>query len=151
MTHDVRHSPAGEGIELLAMDAAHTAKIGAKETDGLYELFEIHAPRGHAVPFHTHDWLEAYYLLHGRMTVQVDDESYDLAPGSSLTVPPRAAHTFTIATPSAQLLIFTLGDAMGRFFADLHDTIPPDRPLDEVMRSVTAVLQRHGVTVAGRP
>jgi hypothetical protein len=45
----------------------------AGETDGLYALFEIHAPRGHAVPMLRHAWLEAYYMLSRRMTARQRD------------------------------------------------------------------------------
>ncbi len=151
MTHVVQHSAAGEGTELYAIDATHTVKIGAKATDGTYELFEIDAPRGHTVPLHRHPWGEAYYVLHGRMTVQVDDGAYDLGPGSSITVPPDSAHTFTFITPSVKFLAFSLGDAMGRFFADLHQTVPTDRPLEEVVPLVLKVAERHGVSFAGLP
>lgn len=149
MTHVVHHSPTGEGHELRAIDAVHTVKVGGKQTGGAYELFEIDAPRGHAVPLHTHAWPEAYYLLHGRLTVQVDDGAYDLTPGAALTVPPLAAHTFTVATPSVKFLVFTLTDAMGLFFADLDENVPADRPMEEVIPLAMAAAARHGVTFLG--
>jgi quercetin dioxygenase-like cupin family protein len=148
MTLHAQYSGPGEGAELSAMDAVHTVKIGASETDRLYELFEIDAPRGHAVPLHRHSWLEAYYVLHGRMTAYVDEDTYELAPGASLTVPPHAAHTFTTITPSVKFLVFTLTDAMGRFFTDLHQTVPAGQPLEAVASLVLEVTERHGVTFA---
>src|SRR4051812_13883144 len=78
MTHSASFSAPGAGIELNAIDAVHTMKIGSGETDGLYELFEIHVPRGHAVPPHRHGWLELYYVLSGRLTAQVDGAAHDL-------------------------------------------------------------------------
>ena len=47
MTHQVQHSAAGEGIELVAPDAVLTVKIDAGHTDDHYELFEVarHAGR----------------------------------------------------------------------------------------------------------
>ncbi|NUT34707.1 MAG: cupin domain-containing protein [Hamadaea sp.] len=149
MTQIVHHSPAGEGHELRAVDAIHTMKVGGAQTDGSYELFEIDAPRGHAVPLHTHAWPEAYYLLHGRLTALVDGGSYDLAPGAALTVPPYAPHTFTVATPSVKFLVFTLTDAMGRFFTDLDQNVPADRPIEEVIPLAMAAAGRHGVTFLG--
>ena len=142
------HSNPGEGTELTALDAVHTVKIGSSDTDGLYELFEIDAPRGHAVPPHQHAWLEAYYLLHGRMTAHVDENVYELAPGCSLAVPPGAMHTFAPLTPSVSFLVFTLTDAMGRFFTDLHRTVPAGRPLHAVVPLLLEVAERHGVTFA---
>ena len=58
--------------------------------DDHYELFEVDAPRGAATPLHRTGWAKAYYVLHGRMIVQVEDEAFDLGPGSSITVPPEA-------------------------------------------------------------
>ena len=46
MTQRMSFSAPGSGRELRALDAVHTVRIGADDTGGLYELFEIHAPRG---------------------------------------------------------------------------------------------------------
>ena len=128
MTHLVQYTAAGEGAELNAPDAVLTVKIDARHTDGQYELFEVDAPRLPATPLHRTGWGKAYYVLQGRMVVQVESEGFDLGPGSSVTIPPAALHTFTVLTPSTKFLVVSLTGAMGRFHADLDATVPHDRP-----------------------
>jgi quercetin dioxygenase-like cupin family protein len=75
MTHLVQHSAAGEGMELTLPDAVVTVKINPEHTDGQYELFEVDAPRGPTTPLHRTGWGKAYYVLNGRMIVQVERPS----------------------------------------------------------------------------
>jgi quercetin dioxygenase-like cupin family protein len=115
----VHHSAAGEGDEIVAPDATLTVKVGARHTDGGYELFEVDAQRGLAGPPHREPWGKAFYLLHGRLLVQVDDEGFDLGPGASIAIPAGALNTFTVLTPSARFLVVSLTGGMGEFLADL--------------------------------
>jgi len=149
MTHLVQHTAAGEGIELTAPDAVLTVKIDAGHTDGDYELFEVDAPRGPAMPAHRTGWGKAYYVLHGRMIVQVEAQGFDLGPGSSITIPAAALHTFTVLSPTVKFLVVSLTAAMGRFHADLDATVPHGRPIEEAAQQIQQVLDRHDVTVAG--
>jgi hypothetical protein len=43
-------------------------------------------------------------------------------------------------------LVFTLTDAMGKFFSDFHTTVPTDRPIEDVIHLVLDVAERHGVS-----
>jgi quercetin dioxygenase-like cupin family protein len=147
MTHLVQHTGAGEGIELTAPDAVVTVKIDGAHTENRYELFEVDAPRGPTTPLHREGWAKAYYVLSGRMIVQVEDEAFDLAPGSSITVPPGARNTFTVLSPTAKFLALSLSGAMGRFFADLDATVPYGRPVEEVGQQLQEVLARHDVSI----
>jgi quercetin dioxygenase-like cupin family protein len=149
MTHRVQHTAAGEGTELTAPDAVLTVKIDATCTDGQYELFEVDAPRGPATPPHRTGWGKAYYVLHGRLVVQVEDEGYDLGPGASIAIPPGALHTFTVLSPTTTFLAISPTAAMGRFHADLDATVPRGRPIEEVVPQVQQVIGRHEVSVAG--
>ena len=149
MTHLVQHTAAGEGTELTAPDAVLTVKIDAGHTDGDYELFEVDAPRGPAMPAHRTGWDKAYYVLHGRMIVQVEAQGFDLGPGSSITIPATALHTFTVLSPTVKFLVVSLTAAMGRFHADLDATVPHGRPIKEAAQQIQQVLDRHDVTVAG--
>ncbi|WP_228685209.1 cupin domain-containing protein [Amycolatopsis thermoflava] len=76
-----------EGQELHSPDAIITVKAGAEHT-GAYELFEVDAPRGPAVPPHGTPWPKAYYVLHGRMAVLVDGEIHDLGRARPSRCPP---------------------------------------------------------------
>lgn len=134
MTH---FSTLGEGLELDSPDAKITVKIDAAHTDGAYELFEVDAPRGPTVPPHATPWPKAYYVLHGRMGVLVDGEMFDMAPGSSITIPPNAMHTFTVHTPTVKFLAVSLTDAMGKFHRALDGTTNPSE-----------VAAQHGITMS---
>jgi quercetin dioxygenase-like cupin family protein len=149
MTSLVQHSDAGGGLQLSAPDAVLTIKIDAAHTDDQYELFEVYAPRGPATPMHRTGWGKAYYVLHGRLLVQVESEEYDLGPGSSVAIPPAARHTFTVLTPASTFLVMSLTGAMGRFHADLDATLPRDRTVEELGPELQLVLGRHDVTVDG--
>jgi quercetin dioxygenase-like cupin family protein len=151
MTAKTQLSTAGDGLELHSPDAHVTVKAGAEHTGGAYELFEIDAPRGPTVPPYRTPWAKAYYLLHGRMAVLVDGELHDLGPGCSITVPANALHTFTVHTPSAQFLAFSLTDAMGRFFRDVDRAVPGGTPLDEAGPLLAEVAGRHGITLQEWP
>jgi len=147
MTNLVQHTAAGEGVELSAPDAVLTVKIDAAHTDDRYELFEVDAPRGPATPLHRTGWGKAYYVLQGRMLVQVEAEGFELGPGSSISIPPGALHTFTVLSPSTTFLVLSLTGAMGRFHADLDAAVPHGRPVEAAMSDIQQVLGRHDVTM----
>ena len=140
MTEHVQYRAAGEGTELNAPDAVLTVKVDAANTGGAYEVFEVDAPRGPATPLHRTNWPKAYYVLQGRMLVQIDDEGYDLTAGASVTIPTNALHTFTVLSPSTTFLTISLTDAMGRFHRDLDSGA-----------ALAEVLARHPVTLASAP
>jgi quercetin dioxygenase-like cupin family protein len=142
MTATIQVRAPGEGIEYVAPDATLTAKITGEHTGGAYELFEVDAQRGQASPPHTEAWGKAFYVLQGRILVQVGGEGYDLGPGSSITIPAGTVNTFSVLTPAAKFLLFSQTDAMGRFFADLDRLGSADA---ETLRDLTG---RHGVTLS---
>lgn len=149
MSYSPQHIQAGDGVELHAPDATVTVKVDSAHTDDSYEIFEVTAPRLDPTPLHRTGWAKTYYVLQGRIVVQVEDEGFDLGPGSSVAIPPHALHTFTVLSPTATFLVFSLTGAMGRFHADLDASVPRDRPIPEVMGDILQVLSRHDVTVEG--
>ncbi|MCE3293352.1 MAG: double-stranded beta-helix domain-containing protein [Arthrobacter sp.] len=147
MSHLLQHLQPGDGVELRAPDATLTVKVDSEHTDGSYEIFEVDAPREAAAPLHRTGWAKTYYVLQGRIVVQVGDEGFDLGPGSAIAIPPGALHTFTVLTPAAKFLVFSLTGAMGRFHADLDASVLPGRRLEETMQDIQKVLSRHDVSM----
>lgn len=147
MSYLVQHLQPGDGTELHAPDATLTLKVDAQHTDGAYEIFEVDAARDEPTPLHRTGWAKSYYVLQGRIVVQVDDQGFDVGPGCAIAIPPDALHTFTVLTPSAKFLVFSLTGAMGRFHADMASSVPQGRPLQEVAEQLQQVLSRHDVTV----
>ena len=147
--HTVQHSSAAEGAEISAPDAVLTVRIDALHTDDQYEVFEVDAPRGPATPLHRTGWAKTYYVLAGRMVLQVDDEAFDIGPGSAVAIPPHALHTFTVVGSSVRFLCLAMSGAMGRFQRDLAAAVDPALPLEQSMPQIAVVLSRHDVSVAG--
>ncbi len=144
MAHHTRMIDAGAGTRLDTVDSTATEKVASRDTSATYELFEIEAAAGGGIPPHRHDWAEAYYVLDGSLHVTVGARQFRLGPGDTLTVPPNAAHTFTVVSPTCRFLAFSLGAAMGRLFTDL-DAEVPDGPMDEIVPVMIEVATRHGV------
>jgi quercetin dioxygenase-like cupin family protein len=149
MAHHIRFSDAGDGVRLNTVDSIATVKVAATDTDGEYELFEIDAPVGSGIPPHRHPWAEAYYVLSGALTVQVGARHMALGAGASVTVPPNAAHTFTVSEPGTRFLAYSLTPASGELFADLDRTVPGDRPIEEVVPLLIEVAARNRVEFVG--
>ncbi|WP_134727317.1 cupin domain-containing protein [Amycolatopsis nivea] len=137
-------SAAGEGPELDTQDSTATVKASAADTGG-YELFEIDAPRGPAVPPHADPWTKGFYVLSGRITVCLDGELHDLGPGSFVHIPADTPNTFTVHTPHAKFLVLTPDDAMGRFFREIDATVPSGAPWPDAVPLLGAIAARHGV------
>jgi quercetin dioxygenase-like cupin family protein len=151
MAQKVHHSLAGEGKELFTVDSTATVKVGAEHTDGEYEVFEIDGERGSFVPPHRHPWPESYYMLHGRMSVQVGAKRYEMGPGESITVPTGAVHTIEVLSKAVKFLAFSLTDGTGRLFADLDANVPAGRPMAEIAPLVTEIAERNRTTFLGGP
>ena len=87
---------AGEG-ELIAGPSSVTIKATAEDTGGSFYLGEVLIQPGFAgPPPHVHEGLhDMFYVLEGTLTLRLDDETLELAPGSFACVPPGTVHTFS--------------------------------------------------------
>lgn len=144
-----RHVRPGEGRHFRMIDGDHIEKFDPQDTDGAFEVFEIVAPAAPPAPPHVSPWCGVLCLLEGRISAQVDGTSYDVEPGDVVLFPARTPSTFEVVGESARFLAITGGSGAGRFFADLAESVAPDRPVEESMEAIASVTRRHGVTTAG--
>jgi mannose-6-phosphate isomerase-like protein (cupin superfamily) len=86
---------AGEGDSLSIGLSSSVFKAEGSETGGFFSLIETDLAAGFAEPVrHRHRRLvDSFYVVEGRLSLQVDDEHFDAGPGDLAFVPPGAVHT----------------------------------------------------------
>jgi mannose-6-phosphate isomerase-like protein (cupin superfamily) len=81
-----------------------TIKATKEQTGGHYTLVEVLEPEGE-VPLHVHyreD--EGFWVLEGRLTFEVGEETIKAGPGSFVFGPKDVPHRFTVESGPARLL-----------------------------------------------
>jgi mannose-6-phosphate isomerase-like protein (cupin superfamily) len=124
---------AGEG-ELVGGATTVTIKAGGEQTGGTLYLGEVVAEPGFAgPPRHVHERVhDMFYVLDGTLTVQIGDQTVDLAPGAFACVPPGVVHTFSNST-QAPVRFLNLNTPSG---------------WEDYMRDLSTTLARGGATQA---
>jgi quercetin dioxygenase-like cupin family protein len=106
-------------------------------TGGRLTAFEMTARKGASYPkhFHTRED-EAFYVLDGEVTFDIDGELIDAAPGSFAYVPRSAAHTAIIRSESARMLVLFMPSGIEAYYSSFGEPAggrglgpPPDEPL----------------------
>ncbi len=100
-------------------------------------------------PLHVHPEAEAFYVVAGRLTLQVGERRVALGPGGFAFVPGGTPHAFANLEPEPAHFLVTIAPAgMEGYFEELAALVadgPPDA-------SVTVPLaRRYGVAVVGPP
>jgi quercetin 2,3-dioxygenase len=129
---------AGEGERAHLFDQLFTVLLSGDETDGQFGVFTMEAPRGRAIPVHSHaDVHEIFYVLDGLVRVAIEDtdgEVHDrvLTSGDFGYVPAGRKHTFRVESHRARALGVSTG-GFERFFAAsgerTESTMPPAVPV----------------------
>lgn len=141
------HLPAGEGQHFRMIDGDHIAKAAVRDTEGAFEVFEVHAPAAPMAPPHLSPWTGVLFLLEGRVNALVGDASYEVEPGGVVVFPAGTPSTFEVVGESARFVAITSGDRAGRFFGDFAESVSLGQPLEESMATILSVTRRHGVTL----
>jgi quercetin dioxygenase-like cupin family protein len=95
----------GEGEARWWGGGLATIKATGEETDGLYSIVEVLEPQGAQAPLHLHRKEdEAFYVLEGKMTFEIGEETIKASPGSFLFGPKHVPHTYDVDSGPARLL-----------------------------------------------
>jgi quercetin 2,3-dioxygenase len=141
---------AGEGERAHLFDQLFTVLLSGDETEGQFGVFTMEAPRGQAIPVHSHaDVHEIFYVLDGRVRVVVEDPEGGrvdrvLTTGDFGYVPAGHRHTFRVESHRARTLGVNTG-GFERFFAAAGErtgsrmppaipVVPPPEQLGEAAR-----------------
>jgi mannose-6-phosphate isomerase-like protein (cupin superfamily) len=107
----------------------HFKAIGALD-DGDFSLMErTLPPGGRRPPAHRHtNCSEAYFVLDGTVSVEVEGEEYLVGSEGFVLVPRGTAHTFGNPTDEVARLLVLHAPAMDAYFAELHELWHRDDP-----------------------
>jgi len=138
----------GEGEALWMLGGLYEVKAAAEETNGALTIMEVTIPVGAAPPPHIHSCGEAVYVLEGRGSYHIGDDTIALEAGSFYYFPAGTIETFVPSETMRLLLIYTPG-GMDQFFAEAGEpakshTIPPQSGAPDVERLVE-IGNRHGL------
>ena len=129
----------------------------AAATDGLYGLMMLSMRAGREPPLHTHTREEeAYWVISGRWTFFVAEETFEAGPGAFVQLPRGVPHRFTVDGDGASALILVAPAGLEEAFRSLGRAYPGDGlpPLPEGPPDVARIMQvmaGHGLTFAPRP
>jgi mannose-6-phosphate isomerase-like protein (cupin superfamily) len=114
--------------------------IGTLDDGDLSLMERTLPPGGRRPPAHRHtNCSEAYFVLEGRVSIEVDGEELVVGLEGFVLVPRGTPHTFGNSSNDVARLLVLHAPAMDAYFAELHDLWHrPEPPTTEEERSLMA-------------
>lgn len=106
--------------------------LRSEESGGVVSVVETVAPAGFAgPPLHLHDFDEAFYVLEGELTFQLEDRLITAGPGELAFAPRNVPHTYAnLSGAPARVMIVCTPAGFERYFARMEaeraGVDPPD-------------------------
>ena len=103
----------------------------AEQTGGAFSLMEERLPRGAEPPPHVHRREdESFFVLEGRLTVRVGDQTFSASPGSFVFCPRDVPHLLTVVSDEVRMLTLCTPGGVEQLFVELGEpararTLPP--------------------------
>ena len=114
--------------------------LRSEESDGVVSIIDNTVPANWPGPFlHKHDFDEAFYVLEGELTFQVEDVVITKRAGELAFAPRGVAHTLANHSDGrARYLLVCTPAGFERYFARMNEN-PPDWALQEIPFEVERV------------
>ena len=149
-------SGPGDGERLWFLGPLATIKLPGEASDGRFALIEFVFPRWASPPLHTHPQDESYFVLEGRLTLQVGDERFELGAGGAAVVPGGVGHTFRVDSDTARVLVLSTPAGIERMIRDgaaaaRSATLPPPDAPRPSPAELARIFERHGQVTLGPP
>jgi len=155
----VKHVLSHQGRTYRARGFLCTFKLLASDTNGAFTLSEAsNAPNTGVPPHIQHLEDEAFIILEGSYTFQVDNQTLPCGPGEVVYVPRGVPHAFenTGTEPARMLILQAPGGIHEQYFAEAWEPIedpshlPPEGgPPD--FDKIKAAAGRHGIEMVPPP
>jgi len=152
MNTNVLH--AGQGRSFWVIGDLYTFLATGEDTNGAYALIHVLVPPGSGPPPHIHRREdEAFFVLEGQMSFQVDGRKISAAAGAWVTLPKGTLHAFknTGSTPAKMLILVNPSglekffEEVGREATDRSSEPPAFSPAD--LEKLLAVAPKYGLEI----
>jgi quercetin dioxygenase-like cupin family protein len=153
-SHPATIRQPGEGRRVGVVGDVYRFLATGEETDGKYATFEAIVPPGSGPPPHIHSREEeAFLVLEGEITFQLDDNRIVASEGTFLNMPVGSLHCFKNETgKTARLLISVAPAGLEQMFIEVGQPLADDeqvapRPSEAEIKKLLEVAPRYGVEI----
>jgi mannose-6-phosphate isomerase-like protein (cupin superfamily) len=139
---------SGEGEHVQLGQSLAVIKAGVETTDGRFALTETTLGPGFPGPKpHLHrETLDMFFVLEGTLTMQLGEETLDLAAGSFVLVPPGTPHTFSNRTDQpVRLLNMDAPAGLESYLREMAGAMADD-PIDPA--AIVEIASRYDIAPA---
>lgn len=141
---------AGEGEARWWFGGLAVIRATAADTGGQLTIVEVTEPPGAEAPLHVHHREdEAFYILEGSATIQVGDQTFDVAAGDYAFGPRDIPHRYTVGDDGCRMLFICTPGGFERLVRQMSEpagsrTLPPPSGEEPDMQRVAAVAEANG-------
>lgn len=86
-------------------------------------LYRVDLPPGAGLPAHRHDHFDVFVVMTGRATLELGDETVELAEGDCVAVPIEVRHVLRAGPEGCSIIVTMLGGTL-MFRDDGIETVP---------------------------
>ncbi len=124
LPNKIVHVPARTTQGYWFADCLFTFLVSGEESGGSYTTMELLIPPGKGAGLHVHDnEEEQFYVLEGKLTYWVGDQTFHVATGDFVHIPRGTMHGFTNGERPAKLLATFSPAGPERFFKQAGELI----------------------------
>ena len=146
------HRPAGAGPSYWGPGDVYTFLVTGAESGGAYFAMEALVPPGGGPPPHIHhNEEETFYIVEGRCSIRLGEDTVLAGAGDFVNVPRGTVHCFLNEGTEPMRMILTFTPAgMERFFEDtlqpvLDRTQDAPEDIDAIVARYVEAAPRHGL------
>ena len=136
----VHRTPFGDSLRWIT---------GEEATRGAYSLHERTAPPGAASVPHIHSRVsEAFYVLEGEFTFELDGRTVNAGPGDYVHAPASVSHAWRVTSsgdPARALVLFAPSVPLA-FFEEIDAVMQETADARPDLRRLAAINQKYGLT-----
>ena len=144
---------AGQGRSVWVVGDLYTFLATGDDTNGAYALIHATVPPGSGPPPHLHRREdEAFFVLDGELSIQVDGRSISATNGTWATLPKGTLHAFkNTGTRPANMLILVNPSGLEKYFEEVGHASKEESVTPAAIEKLLAIAPKYGLEIQVPP